>query len=301
MFDNLDLFNTGKNEHMSFMGLPDAALPECEYLGVSKLQFSSGPVRHHQPRPIRSASERSPISSASGSPKDEPVERTKNNPRNDPRYDVKADKNGLYHCPYVGTEGCTHKPTKQKCIYAKNLDSHLKPYTCKHGVDDETCRGLRFSSNACLFRHEREMHGMHNHGINPYLCKFPGCERARHDNGFPRRWNQRDHMKRVHGWEEPDNDNETSAAYADAPRRRKGPGASSSVAMKRTGSARAQANYSYGPRNVSAPRYTAQMQRELQAHNIMIPDMIVDPANYGPQQMMTQAYGPGPIYMQSTY
>jgi len=40
MFDNLDLFNTGKNEHMSFMGLPDAALPECEYLGVSKLQFS---------------------------------------------------------------------------------------------------------------------------------------------------------------------------------------------------------------------------------------------------------------------
>ena len=108
-------------------------------------------------------------------------------------------------------------------------------------------------------------------------------------------------MKRVHGWEEPDNDNETSAAYADAPRRRKGPGASSSVAMKRTGSARAQANYSYGPRNVSAPRYTAQMQRELQAHNIMIPGMMVDPANYGPQQMMAQAYGPGPIYMQSTY
>jgi len=54
------------------------------------------------------------------------VERTKNNPRNDPRYDVKADKDGLYHCPYVGTEGCSHKPTKQKCIYA--YVSHAYPH-----------------------------------------------------------------------------------------------------------------------------------------------------------------------------
>jgi len=108
-------------------------------------------------------------------------------------------------------------------------------------------------------------------------------------------------MKRVHGWEEPDNDNETSAVYADAPRRRKGPGASTSVAMKRTGSSRAQTNYPYGPRNVSNPRYTAQMHRELQAHNIMIPGMMVDPVNYGPQQTMSQSYGPGPIYVQAAY
>lgn len=108
-------------------------------------------------------------------------------------------------------------------------------------------------------------------------------------------------MKRVHGWEEPENDNETGAAYADAPRRRKGPGASTSVAMKRSGSSRAQANYSYGPRTVSAPRYAAQLQRELQAHSIMIPGMPVDPVNYAPQHMVTQAYGTGSMYVQSAY
>lgn len=45
------------------------------------------------------------------------MERIKNNPRNDPRYEEKADKNGFYHCPYAA-DGCNHKPTKQKCIYA---------------------------------------------------------------------------------------------------------------------------------------------------------------------------------------
>ena len=40
LFDNLDLFNTGKNDPMAFLPLPDAALSECEYLGVSQLQFS---------------------------------------------------------------------------------------------------------------------------------------------------------------------------------------------------------------------------------------------------------------------
>ena len=38
--------------------------------------------------------------------------------------------------------------------------------------------------------------------MNPYLCKFLECDRARDGNGFPRRWNQRDHMKRVHQYEE---------------------------------------------------------------------------------------------------
>lgn len=41
---------------------------------------------------------------------------------------------------------------------------------------------------------------MHGYGNNPYSCKFPDCERSKPGNGFPRRWNQRDHMKRVHGY-----------------------------------------------------------------------------------------------------
>lgn len=59
---------------------------------------------------------------------------------------------------------------------------------------------LHFSSNACLFRHEREAHGFHGHGDNPHLCLFEGCDRAIPGNGFPRRWNLFDHMKRVHDY-----------------------------------------------------------------------------------------------------
>ena len=39
IFDDLDLFNTGKNDQINFATLPEPAMPECEYLGVSKLQF----------------------------------------------------------------------------------------------------------------------------------------------------------------------------------------------------------------------------------------------------------------------
>lgn len=134
LFDMPDMFCSSKNDNMAFPTLPEPAT-ECEYLGVSALQFArsycssfranihvltlSRPLpRNSQPRPIRSASERTPPSSASGSPKDEPIERTRNNPRSDRRYDAKPDADGYYHCPYAASENCNHKPTKQKCIYA---------------------------------------------------------------------------------------------------------------------------------------------------------------------------------------
>ncbi|KAK2737955.1 hypothetical protein FQN57_007309 [Myotisia sp. PD_48] len=89
----------------------------------------------------------------------------------------------------------------------KYLDSHLKPYRCKIAQ----CVDAHFSSNACLFRHEREAHGMHGHGDNPHLCHFPSCERSLPGNGFPRRWNLHDHMKRVHDY--------TSSEKASSPER----------------------------------------------------------------------------------
>lgn len=79
---------------------------------------------------------------------------------------------------------------------SKHLDSHLKPYRCKLS----TCSTLAFSSTACLLRHEREAHGMHGHGDKPHLCIYQDCERSIPGNGFPRRWNLYDHMKRVHGY-----------------------------------------------------------------------------------------------------
>ncbi|KJZ72900.1 hypothetical protein HIM_07663 [Hirsutella minnesotensis 3608] len=101
---------------------------------------------------------------------------------------------GLFHCPWEGQQSCNHKPEKLKCNYDKFVDSHLKPYRCKA----DSCEGARFSSTACLLRHEREAHGLHGHGDKPFLCMHEGCERAVPGNGFPRQWNLRDHMKRVH-------------------------------------------------------------------------------------------------------
>lgn len=80
------------------------------------------------------------------------------------------------------------------CNHSKFVDSHLKPYRCKV----EGCQNARFSSTACLLRHEREAHAMHGHGEKPYLCHYDGCDRAKSGNGFPRQWNLRDHMRRVH-------------------------------------------------------------------------------------------------------
>ncbi|KAL5888557.1 hypothetical protein ACKVWC_003819 [Pyricularia oryzae] len=115
-------------------------------------------------------------------------------PRDHEWYKAGPRADGLYHCPLEGQENCNHKPEKLKCNYDKFVDSHLRPYRCKQ----EACENLQFSSTACLLRHEREAHGMHGHGAKPYLCTYEGCDRAQPGNGFPRHWNLKDHMKRVH-------------------------------------------------------------------------------------------------------
>ncbi|RKF75484.1 hypothetical protein GcM1_233022 [Golovinomyces cichoracearum] len=119
------------------------------------------------------------------------------NAREHPLYhNVSPGEDGLYHCPWENEPGsnCQHRPEKLKCNYDKFVDSHLKPFRCKVPA----CKNLHFSSTACLLRHEREAHAMHGHGDKPFLCIYEGCERGTRGNGFPRHWNLRDHMKRVH-------------------------------------------------------------------------------------------------------
>ncbi len=41
---------------------------------------------------------------------------------------------------------------------------------------------------------------MHGHGAKPHLCTYEDCERSIPGNGFPRRWNLYDHMRRVHDY-----------------------------------------------------------------------------------------------------
>ncbi|KAH8694974.1 putative C2H2 finger domain protein [Talaromyces proteolyticus] len=149
----------------------------------------------------------------------EPARRTKEDsesratPRDHPFYSLPTRNDGKYYCPFASGENpCTHTPTTQKCAYHKYLDSHLKPYRCK--VPACAAQNLHFSSNACLFRHEREAHGFHGHGDNPHLCLFEGCDRAVPGYGFPRRWNLFDHMKRVHDYTASDQPSSPETATA---------------------------------------------------------------------------------------
>ncbi|KAJ9630398.1 hypothetical protein H2204_008463 [Knufia peltigerae] len=239
-----------------------------------------------QPRPIRSAIERDGAVSDSGSSSSTDIRSSQEDPsgdktkvRNSPLYDAKPDEDGYFNCPMVKEHQCkSHKPTKQKCIYNKYLDSHLRPYRCRF-TDKPECEDARFSSNACLFRHEREAHGLHNHGFNPFLCKFMDCDRAKQGNGFPRRWNQRDHMRRVHDYEE----KETKDRGAEQNKRRKTQGAPTSAAMKRSASsayskAQAMAGAAISPRyggRVNQARYNAPVMYSAQ----MRPEKVQYPSN----------------------
>ena len=162
---------------------------------------------------------------------------------------------------------------KTDLINSKYLDSHLKPYRCK--VPACMDAQLRFSSNACLFRHEREAHGLHGHGDNPHLCLWEGCERSVPGYGFPRRWNLFDHMRRVHDYttSERHSSPETSPTGpcpskkkdASAIRKRRVSGPTPAPAMKRTRSIHSQ----NGSGSVKATHNTAQHGQRLRTaeHN----------------------------------
>ena len=79
---------------------------------------------------------------------------------------------------------------------------------------------------------------MHGHGDKPYLCQYDDCDRAVLGNGFPRRWNLQDHMKRVHDYTGPPTNGRNSPAISDASnpkaRKSKTSRAPQSTAMKRS-------------------------------------------------------------------
>ena len=81
---------------------------------------------------------------------------------------------------------------------------------------------------------------MHFYGKNPHRCHYAGCERA--IEGFPRRWNLHDHMRRVH---KHDNsqlvDAKEDHSGHEVSGKRKGSGAPVSGQMKRTSSSQSKA------------------------------------------------------------
>ncbi|KAL9098044.1 MAG: hypothetical protein Q9163_006217 [Psora crenata] len=173
---------------------------------------SGGPLQYALPNTPRRPSEGEPTVTA----------------RKDPLYQAHPANDGLYHCPFEASEDCKHNPEKLKCNY-----------------ENPDCALLKFSSTACLLRHEREAHGLHGHGDKPYPCLFQDCDRSQPGQGFPRQWNLRDHMKRVHGFVVPDSSNNgndypsptsshCSAEVQGTVRRKRSPESSQGAASKKS-------------------------------------------------------------------
>ncbi|ODH51227.1 hypothetical protein GX48_02655 [Paracoccidioides brasiliensis] len=183
-------------------------------------------------------------------------------PRDHPFYSMSTQADGKYHCPFENDEKpCTHPPTTQKCAYHKYVDSHLKPYRCKVNQ----CVDAHFSSNACLFRHEREAHGMHGHGENPHLCRFATCERSVPGNGFPRRWNLHDHMKRVHDYTSSERANSTEEApVVGQPSKKKDSAARKRKGAKATTMKKVRSTPSQPTASAKAAQTQAQQGQQLQ-------------------------------------
>ncbi|KAK0109845.1 hypothetical protein ONS95_002515 [Cadophora gregata] len=191
-------------------------------------------------------------------------------------HNVTPQADGLYHCPWEKDpqSNCQHKPEKLKCNYDKFVDSHLKPYKCKVTA----CKDLQFSSTACLLRHEREAHGLHGHGDKPFLCTYDSCERGLPGNGFPRHWNLRDHMKRVHN--DPGQAQSKSNASASPPpsgsiknKKRKADSVESSVMYK------APKRISTPPAVIRQPQEPSLIDRYQEKHQALqdLVNQLVDP------------------------
>ncbi|KAK1815093.1 hypothetical protein LTR12_010517 [Friedmanniomyces endolithicus] len=188
-----------------------------------RADIQSGSSGHVKPLAAKPKQETCPITQAVSHPDTSAAasaESEEGRHRNHPLYSEGPHTDGMFHCPFTSDPTCQHGPTKLKCNYeyetfvchltvqvvhadhplraSKFIDSHLKPFRCKL----DACSKQEFSSTACLLRHEREAHGMHGHGDRPHLCYYDGCERGVSGNGFPRRYNLFDHMKRVHDHKE---------------------------------------------------------------------------------------------------
>ncbi|KAL9013742.1 MAG: hypothetical protein Q9173_001586 [Seirophora scorigena] len=152
--------------------------------------------------------------------------------REHPLYQVGPKEDGLYHCPFAGSEDCSHKPEKLKCNY-------------------------------------EEAHGMHGHGDKPHLCTYQDCERAMVGNGFPRRWNLYDHMRRVHGY--------TGSASS--------PGSTSPTPSSASSFSQGQATLAIRKRRTSSPP-RAEAVKKIKTNNCSKP--VVSAVSQGRQRQSMQ-------------
>ncbi|CAD0044355.1 unnamed protein product [Aureobasidium pullulans] len=125
-------------------------------------------------------------------------------PLNHRRSAPKHNDAGKFEC-----QNC-HQIFDRKCEWNKHMDKHERPYKC----DKPQCaKLLGFTYSGGLLRHEREVHGMHGGPKEQLFCPIKHCKRHT-EQGFTRRENLQEHLRRVHKLQDVDS---VEAAAQDAP------------------------------------------------------------------------------------
>ncbi|KAM0715320.1 hypothetical protein Q7P37_008818 [Cladosporium fusiforme] len=104
---------------------------------------------------------------------------------------------GKYYCDFAPE--CAGQYFDRKGEWSKHMDKHDRPYRCPQ----PQCSGRAgFTSSGGLLRHEREVHGSRASKEQLY-CTIPECVRSS-GKGFSRKYNLKEHLRRVHGITAPD-------------------------------------------------------------------------------------------------
>jgi hypothetical protein len=89
---------------------------------------------------------------------------------------------------------------RRLCEWNKHMDRHERPYKCDHPNCQNT-QGFTYSGG--LMRHQREVHRWHQTTKSRLFCPFDDCLRNSSGEGFSRKENLEEHVRRRHGGRAP--------------------------------------------------------------------------------------------------
>jgi hypothetical protein len=104
---------------------------------------------------------------------------------------------------------------RRLCEWNKHMDRHERPYKCDHPNCQNT-QGFTYSGG--LMRHQREVHRWHQTTKSRLFCPFDDCLRNSSGEGFSRKENLEEHVRRRHGGRAPPSTHDQSS---DAPSKKR--------------------------------------------------------------------------------
>ncbi|KAI9664897.1 MAG: hypothetical protein M1821_006345 [Bathelium mastoideum] len=186
--------------------------------------------------------------------------------RSHPLYSAGPRSDDLYHCPWATSENCPHKPTKLKCVYEYE-QSFLSEYQIYRFALAALSMQISNLRDVAIFVDRLPL------TARTGSTRYKDCERSIPGNGFPRRYNLFDHMKRVHDYKAPASPPAESADSAHAPagpkrqnvrKRKSGPDPGETQAPEKRNKAETSTKESEASASTSVPIATQRSRRQSQ-------------------------------------